>query len=107
MIRGHGGAVGGDALTLGWDAPCNEGTTPDQDFAVYTGTIGDYANYSALTCSTDRTLDLLLADLPLDSFVLVVPRTSANEGSYGTDSDGLERAAATLACVSQSIGACE
>lgn len=107
MIRGVGGPVGPDALSLGWDAPCNETTTPDQDFAVYSGEIGDYTNYSALTCNTDRSLELLLADLPLDSFVLVVPRTSANEGSYGKMSDGTERPAATSACAPQSIGACE
>jgi hypothetical protein len=107
MIRGHGGAVGDSALSIGWDAPCNAISTPLQDFAVYTGAIGDYANYSPLTCSSDRSLSVLLEDLPKDSFVIVVPRTSANEGSYGTNSAGVDRPPPAAACAPQSIGACE
>ena len=106
FIRGSGGAVGSDSLTVQWGTPCNDATTPGQDFAVYQGAIGDFADYDSLTCTTDHDTSYVIANTPANSFYLVVPSTSANEGSYGRNSAGTERPAATLACKPQSIGAC-
>ena len=106
FIRGSGGALGTDSLTLQWGTPCNDATTPAQDFAVYQGVIGNFANYNSLTCTTGRDTSYVIADTPANSFYLVVPSTSANEGSYGSNSAGAERPAAAVACKPQSIGAC-
>ena len=106
MIRGSGGPVGADGLALEWGAPCNDTTTPDQDFAVYRGTIGDFASYDSLTCTTARETGYMVLGVPLDSFFLVVPGTSVNEGSYGLDGAGVERVAATAACALHSAGSC-
>jgi hypothetical protein len=35
-----------------------------------------------------------------------VPRTPVREGSYGVDSDGLERGQGAAACLLQELGAC-
>jgi len=106
MIRGAGGPVGLDSLMLQWGAPCNDATTPSQDFAVYQGVIGDFSNYASLTCSTGRDTGFLDVNAPANSFYLVVPRTSANEGSYGLTGESLERAPAAASCVPQSVGGC-
>jgi hypothetical protein len=106
MIRGAGGPVGAGGLLLQWGAPCNDATTPRQDFAVYRGAVGDYTSYSSVTCSTGRDTSYLAVDAPEGSFFLVVPRTSANEGSYGLTGAGAERPAAAAPCRPQSVGAC-
>lgn len=106
MIRASGGPVGAGSLMLQWGAPCNDATTPSQDFAVYQGAVGDYANYGSLTCTTGRNTSYLAIGAPDNSFYLVVPRTSANEGSYGLTSGGAERTAAAAPCQPQSVGAC-
>jgi hypothetical protein len=106
MIRASGGSVGADSLMMQWGAPCNDATTPSQDFAVYQGAIGDYGNYDSLTCTTGRSTSYLAVGAPDDSFYIVVPRTSANEGSYGLTGAGAERPAAAAPCRPQSVGAC-
>jgi hypothetical protein len=106
LIRAAGGPVGPGALMLQWGAPCNDATTPSQDFAVYGGSIGDFADYSSLTCTTGRASSFMATDAATDSFYLVVPATSANEGSYGRSSDGVERPAAAAACKLQSFESC-
>jgi hypothetical protein len=106
MIRGAGGAVPGGSVLLEWGAPCNDGNVPNQDFAVYHGLLGDFADFASLTCSTGRDSAYLAAGPPDGSFFLVVPMTSVAEGSYGRDGYGVERVPATAPCKPQSIGTC-
>jgi hypothetical protein len=106
IIRASGGSVGAGSLILQWGTPCNDATTPSQDFAIYRGAVGDYANYNSVACTTGRTTNYLAVGAPDDSFYLVVPRTSANEGSYGLTSGGAERPVAAAPCQPQSVGAC-
>jgi hypothetical protein len=106
LIRGSGGAVGSGSLLFEWGAPCNDATTPGQDFAVYRGDVGDYSQYTSVTCTTGRDTSYLALDAPDDSFYLVVPRTSANEGSYGLTGDLQERPPAAAACQPQGVGGC-
>jgi hypothetical protein len=106
MIRAHGGAVGPAAMSMEWGTPCNEATTPNQDFAIYRGSLGAWDQHASLTCSTGAATSYLDEDSPGDSYFLVVPRTSANEGSYGLTSAGAERPPASAACRPQSVGAC-
>jgi hypothetical protein len=105
MIRSSGGAVVAGSVMLEWDPACNDASTPGQDFAIYRGDLGDYANRTSLTCSTSRAT-AHLASNPPDGYFLIVPATSANEGSYGLNGGGLERAPAASACKPQSMAPC-
>jgi len=106
MIRGHGGGVDAGSVVLTWDLPCNDDAVPNQDYAVYQGSIGDWDGLTYLTCTTGRTRAWLIENPPADSFWIVVPQNSANEGSYGLSSMG-ERGPALSACKPQAIGACQ
>jgi hypothetical protein len=106
MIRGLGGAVSPGTLQMTWQPACNEGSTPDQDYAVYEGSIGAFASKSSLTCSTSRATSWLTDAVADDTFLIVVPQTAANEGSYGLDGYHSERAPAQSPCHPQEIGTC-
>jgi hypothetical protein len=106
MIRGGGGAVEAGSVRLEWDNPCNTEATPNQDYAIYTGALGDYVNPSILTCTTGRSRSHLVSD-PAGAFFLVVPTTIAAEGSYGLDGSGAERLPAAVSCKPQEIGSCD
>ena len=106
ILRGVGGAVGDDGIIFQWGAPCNTETTPGQRFSVYRGDIGDFTNYTSETCSSDGAVSHLLAGASDNSFFLVVPSTSAAEGSYGQTSTGAERPPAFAACRPQSVAEC-
>jgi hypothetical protein len=106
MIRGQGGAVVPGTIEMAWEPSCNEGTTPGQDYAVYRGAIGSFQSMSSLTCSTSRATSWLTDGVQDDSFLIVVPLTAANEGSYGLDGDQVERVPAAEACKPQSVGEC-
>jgi hypothetical protein len=105
MIRGEGGGVDQGSVSLSWGEPCNAASVPGQDFGVYYGSLGDWSNLSILTCSTGYGTSWLIESLPMDSFWLVVPQNSGNEGSYGRSSFG-ERSPAAVACKPQAIGGC-
>ena len=64
IIRASGGSVGAGSLMLQWGAPCNDATTPSQDFAVYQGALGDYASYNSLACTTGRSTNYLAVGAP-------------------------------------------
>ncbi|MCP3980693.1 MAG: hypothetical protein GY716_15425 [bacterium] len=106
MIRASGGAVEQGSVLLDWDAPCNDATVPGQDFSVYTGALGDFSGLTPSTCSTGRDRTHLESGAPGSTFFVVVPSTTAVEGSYGVDGDGFERSPSTAACKTQSIGPC-
>ena len=106
MIRGEGGAVTPGTIEMAWAPSCNEGATPDQDYAVYGGTIGSFQNLNSLTCTTSRATSWLSGGIQDDSFLIVVPQTAANEGSYGLTGGYLERQPATTSCRPQEIGTC-
>jgi len=105
MIRGQGGGVDAGSLSMTWGLPCNAGSVPNQDYAVYQGPLGDWTNLSILTCSTGHDTSALIESVPANMFWLVVPQNSANEGSYGQSSFG-ERAPAAVPCKPQAIATC-
>jgi hypothetical protein len=106
MIRGTGGAVPSGTIRMSWAPACNESSTPDQDYAVYGGNIGSFESKSSLTCSTSRATSWLTDSVQDGTFMIVVPQTAANEGSYGLDGGYSERAPANDPCKPQSIGTC-
>lgn len=106
MIRGHGGGVNPGSVVLTWDLPCNDAQVPGQDYAVYRGTMGNWTDLTSLTCTTGRQTTWLIESPPVNSYWVVVPQNSANEGSYGQSSMG-ERPQALSACKPQAIGVCQ
>jgi hypothetical protein len=106
MIRGHGGGVNPGSVVLTWDLPCNDPTVPNQDYAVYQGSVGDWDGLTSLTCTTGRARTWLVEAPSANSFWVVVPQNSANEGSYG-QSTACERPPALAACKPQAIGVCQ
>ncbi len=94
-------------LELSWSASCSSSTV---DYAIYEGTIGSFYSHKMKDCSDDGG-DLVeeISPQAADSYYLVVPMDSAVEGSYGIDSDGLERPRAAPAdrCLpAQTLGGC-
>ena len=65
---------------------------------------GHHKIYTGLACTTGRADSYLAPDAPDDSFFLVVPRTSGNEGSYGLTGTGAERPPAATPCRPQGVG---
>ncbi len=62
----------------------------------------------ARTCSTQNATSFTLTPSGGNRYYLVVARNATNEGSYGTDSNGVERppAIGILACLPQVIAVC-
>jgi hypothetical protein len=90
-------------IALAWGPSCADGGT---DYAVYQGTIGDWANPLPATCSTAGA-STWSAGIPDGAvFFLVAARGEFAEGSYGTASSGTERPASPAACVPQVLAAC-
>lgn len=97
-------AAGGN-IRLSWGGSCTAG---DTDFEVYAGDMSDFTAYGPKVCSTAGATTLTFAPAAGNEFYLVVPRNATREGSYGTDSGGVQRAPASplSACLPQAIAAC-
>jgi hypothetical protein len=91
-------------VTLDWGPSC---ASDDIDYAIYEGTIGNFAGHSSRMCTTNGATSATFAPGSGSSYYLVVPRNTAAEGSYGRDSDNLERSPAAVACLPQSLGGCQ
>ena len=93
------------SLVLSWGGSCTPGTA---DYAIYAGALGSFASHVLVDCSDDG-LDRAeeIAAGNGDRYYLLVTRGLAAEGSYGRDSDGTERPAATPSCeATQDLSAC-
>ncbi len=97
--------AGGGDITLSWDDSC---VVTDTDFEIYEGLLGDFTTHVARSCSTLSATSFTLTPSGGNRYYLVVPRNATNEGSYGTDSNGVERpqAIGIGACLPQAIAAC-
>jgi len=94
----------GDGLHLDWSPAC-ELTVPD--YAVYEGLLGDWHSHGPVLCSTGGAPSADIGASPGSHYYLVVARDELHEGSYGTDSDGTERASDAAPCAEQqSPGGC-
>jgi hypothetical protein len=94
--------AGGD-ITLSWDPSCTPG---DTDYAIYEGTLGNYYSHEKRFCSTDGMTTKTFTPASGDTYYLVVPNNKVWEGSYGKDSNGLERPFAAFTCMPQLVGTC-
>lgn len=83
-------------LILDWEADCQGG---GQDYAIFEGLIGDPASHMAIDCSDDggdRSEEITPG--PGNRYYIVVPLDPVYEGSYGTDSAGVERPPGSTTC---------
>ncbi len=97
-------AAGGN-VRLSWGGSCVAG---DSDFEVYAGDMSDFTTYGPKFCSTAGATTLAFTPAAGNEFYLVVPRNATREGSYGSDSRGVQRPPASLpsACLPQAIAGC-
>jgi hypothetical protein len=90
-------APGGDIL-LTWGPSCSAGGT---DYEIYEGVIGDFNSHVPVACTTGGLTSRTITPSAGSAYYLVVPRTAVGEGSYGTRSDGTERAPSASPCLPQ------
>jgi hypothetical protein len=91
-------------LDLTWGAGCGAAAT---DYAVYEGTIGSWASHSSLVCSTSGTRSATVTPSAGNHYYLIVPVSTTQEGSYGTDSTGAEIPQSSSPCkASQDLSGC-
>ncbi|MCP3982135.1 MAG: hypothetical protein GY716_22745 [bacterium] len=90
-------------VALRWGASCSG---PEEDYGVYSGAIGSWDSHLPLTCSTGSVASWTGTVDPGDRYFLVVPHSEDHEGSYGVDSAGNERPAASAACSPQAVDPC-
>jgi len=88
------------SLQLTWQGSCS---ADDDDYAVYAGDIGEFTSHTIEVCSTAGFTDATV-DLPSGNrYYLVVPLDGGEEGSYGTDREGVERPVGVVTCAPQHI----
>ena len=93
-VRVDKSAITPGSIRVSWAASCAAGAL---DYAIYEGTIGSYYSHDVSVVCTDTGGDLVEEVVPqsASSYYLVVPLGEAAEGSYGRDSNGVERPVAT------------
>ncbi len=90
-------------IVLEWGSSCSG----DPDYEIYEGDLGgDFTSHTARFCSTGGLTSKTFAPIESDAYYVVVPSNVFVEGSYGTDSHGVERQQGTSTCLPQSIGIC-
>jgi hypothetical protein len=93
----------GNDITLRWGASC---ATTDNDYEIYQGALGNFSSHFSIRCSTGGATTETITPTPGNRYFLVVPRNLTVEGSYGTDSEGFERARSAFPCRAQLLGGC-
>jgi DNA-binding beta-propeller fold protein YncE len=91
-------------ITLLWDASCR---SSDSDYEIYEGWIGTFTSHQPATCSTAGSLTWTFTPEHGDTYYLVVASNGSIEGSYGTDSGGVERPRSDAPCLTQIVGPCD
>ncbi|MFN7965409.1 MAG: hypothetical protein U0V87_06965 [Acidobacteriota bacterium] len=83
-------------LRFTWDPSCSGNAT---DYGIYMGTLGSFASHAMLDCSDGGGDRSELESMPAgNKYFLVVPLATVEEGSYGTNSAGIERARGVTTC---------
>ena len=93
----------GSGIAIAWPASC---LTTDTNYGIYEGPIGSWASHTSLVCSTAGATSFTVTPTRADAYYLVVATNGTKDGSYGTTSAGVERAAAAVPCHPQEIGSC-
>jgi len=93
----------GVQLALSWNGSCR---ATDTDYAIYEGVLGDFTSHEPRYCGTGGGTTRTFTPLAGSTYYLVVPLNATREGSYGTNSAGVERPQGLDACLPQQIGTC-
>lgn len=95
----------GDEVTLTWGPSCS---AADSDYGVYEGQLGNWYSHAPVAglCSTGGNTMATFDASTGNRYFLIVPNDGATEGSYGEDSDGIERPVGAGPCDVQSLGNC-
>ena len=78
----------------------------DGDYAIYEGDLDLPGSHQPLSCSTAGALSATVQPSTGDRYYLVVPLSAIAEGSYGRNSDSLERGQGFAACAQQLATTC-
>ncbi len=90
-------------IVLEWGISCGD----DTDYEVYEGElVGEFTGHTARFCTTNGQTSKAFLPPGFSTYYLVVPTNGVVEGSYGTDSDGVEREPGTTTCVPQFFTEC-
>ena len=97
--------AGASDIDLSWGASCSSGAT---DYSIHEGTLGNWYSHSSVVCSTSGATSWSgLTPAGTAQYYLIVPTTTAAEGSYGLSGAGTERPVSTTVClVSQDTTTC-
>lgn len=88
-------------VALTWDDSCG---SPSPQAGIHIGLIGNYYSHFALGCDySGGAAELTWLQVQGPRYLLVVPKSSNREGSYGQDSQGTERPPSTSPCEAQEI----
>jgi hypothetical protein len=91
----------GAGIAVSWTTSCSQGA---DDYEIYEGTIGSWYSHTSKVC-TDTAHDLTETFAPAvgSDYYLVVPRNAVEEGSYGTNTGGVERPVGAAPCVAPQV----
>jgi|GEM_PF-2372601 len=110
VAPGSGGgslAKSGSNILLNWSGARN--TCSPTTWEIYRGTLGNYYSHVIAACDTSGANNWTEINGLNDSesyYYLIVPATTAKEGSYGKDSTGIEIPQASTACLPQDLTGC-
>jgi hypothetical protein len=88
-------AVDQSNLDLTWGASCSAGAS---DYSIHEGVLGEWYSHGSLSCSTGGATAATITPSPFGRYYLVVPINPLREGSYGTDSQAVQRPASMNRC---------
>jgi hypothetical protein len=110
VVPGSGGgslAKSGSNILFNWSGAKN--TCNPTTWEIYRGTLGDYYSHAIATCDTSGANNWTEINGLNDAnsyYYLIVPATSAKEGSYGKDSAESEIPPPFSACLPQDLTGC-
>jgi len=94
--------TGSGDLLLDWQPSCSP---DDDDYAIFSGDLGAFDSHTSESCDTGGTTAAVISQPVADRYYIVVPLDGTSEGSYGTDSNGVERPVGLVTCGTQDIAA--
>lgn len=94
--------AGGD-ITLDWSSSC---LATDTDYEIYEGDLTSPDSHTERFCSTGGATSITFTPAADQRYYLIVPTNGVNEGSYGTDSSGVQRPIGIQVCLPRQIGPC-
>lgn len=91
-------------LELDWSPSCDGSAA---NYSIHEGTIGNWYSHDAALCTTGGATTATVVPGAGNRYYLVVPLDAEREGSYGSDSSGVERPRSNLRCRSMRVsGSC-